>query len=98
MTDNFIINMVRVGTVTDIKPDSREARVFFPNKNIVSGWLKVIKSPPFIPDRSNPQKTEETAEHSHEVKISPYLPDVGDKVLCLFYPIADGDGFILGGV
>ena len=98
MTDNFTGNMIRVGTVTDIRAETREVRVYFPDKKIVSGWLKVVKNSPFIPEKDVPQRTEEAEEHAHEVKISPYLPKVGENVLCVFYPIPDGDGFVIGGV
>lgn len=36
--------------------------------------------------------------HKHKLVIKPYMPNVNDKVLVLYFPIFDGDGVILGGV
>ncbi len=98
MQENLIKNMVRVGIVTDVDKPNRKARVHFPDMNIVSDFLYIIKSPPFIPEKDVPQSTELAEAHKHDVIIRPYLPDVNDKVLCLFIPCEGGDGFILGGI
>lgn len=34
--------MTRIGTVSDIDTDGRRVRVYFPDVDIVSGWLKVV--------------------------------------------------------
>ena len=57
MTDNFTGNMIRVGTVTDIRAETREVRVYFPDKKIVSGWLKVVKNSPFRKGQRKPRDT-----------------------------------------
>ncbi len=36
--------------------------------------------------------------HKHKLVIKPYMPNVNDKVLVLYFPIFNGDGVILGGV
>ena len=86
------------------------ARVTFEDKGqspLVSGELKVIKNPPFIPAKGAAQRTESEsggsgeaafAAHSHAVKIAPWLPSPGDYVLCLYIPTDDGDGFVIGGI
>lgn len=41
-------------------------------------------------------------DHAHTqetvMKVYPWLPHVGQQVVCLFMPSGDGDGFILGGI
>ncbi len=105
MAAEYVGMLVRVGIVTDINEKEREARVYFEDVNIVSGWLKIIKSPPFIPKKHVTQETEAREggtwnaafeAHTHEVKISPWLPDINDTVLCLYDQSFNGDGYILG--
>ncbi len=100
-------DIVRIGTISDINESDRTVRVHFPDIDIVSGWLKVIKSAPFIPGRHTQQKTEEQSggsgdeafeSHSHSVIIKPWLPDIGDTVLCLFDGTFNGDGYVIGGL
>lgn len=98
MQKNLIQNMVRVGIVTAVDKPKRRARVHFPDLNIVSDFLYVLKSPPFIPDKDEKQQTETAEAHTHDLVIKPWLPSVNDKVLCLFIPCEGGDGFILGAI
>lgn len=98
-----LFNMVRMGTVMDTDGEKRRARVIFTDAGEPSGWLYVLASPPFMPDgETKPQRTEtrvgggSAAEHYHEVKIAPWMPKVNDTVLCLYFPVFNGDGFILG--
>lgn len=103
-------NIVRTGRVSSVNAGTRTARVTFEDKGqspLVSGELKVIKNPPFIPAKGAAQRTESEsggsgeaafADHSHAVKIAPWLPSPGDYVLCLYIPTNDGDGFVIGGI
>lgn len=106
-------NIIRAGTVSSVDAGSRTARVAFADKQGVNGEpfisapLKVIQNPPFIPRNSVTQETElkgggsgMTAyeEHKHELIICPWLPSVGQFVLCIFLPNGEGDGFVIGGV
>lgn len=103
-------NIVRTGRVSSVNAGNRTARVTFEDKGqspLVSGELKVIKNPPFIPAKGAAQRTESEsggsgeaafAAHSHAVKIAPWLPSPGDYVLCLYIPTDDGDGFVIGGI
>ncbi len=102
-------NMVRVGWVSSVNPSERTARVTFQDKGktFVSGPLKVIQNPPFLPAAGVTQETEAKeggsgdaafASHKHGVRISPWLPSPGDFVLCLYIPTEDGDGFVMGGI
>lgn len=38
-------DILRIGIVSNVKPDDRTVRVRFEEENTTSGWLKVIKSP-----------------------------------------------------
>lgn len=103
-------NIVRTGRVSSVNAEKRTARVIFADKGqdpLVSGELKVIQNPPFIPAKDTPQQTEEKsggsgdaefASHAHAITVSPWLPSPGDYVLCLYLPAEDGDGFVIGGI
>lgn len=98
MQENLIKNMVRVGIVTVVDKTKRRARVHFPDINIVSDFLYVLKTQPSIPEKNIPQQTESAESHTHGLKITSWIPSVNDRVLCLFIPCEGGDGFILGGI
>lgn len=100
-------NILCVGTVSSV--NGRTARVEFKDKGkpYVSGPLVVLQNAPFIPAQSATQETEPRGggsgdasfeKHTHEVKISPWLPYVGQMVLCAILPNGDGDGFVIGGM
>ena len=91
--------IVRKGKVSSVNVQTREVRVYFPDDDFVSGWLKVLKNSPFIP------RTEETsggsgeasfASHSHNITIEPWLPSVDDVVICIYENGFNGDGYVLG--
>ena len=48
-------DIVRVGEVTEVKTSDRTVRVHFPDVDIVSDWLKVLRTPPFIPKKGETQ-------------------------------------------
>ncbi len=96
---------LRVGIVTDADLPKRRVRVHFEDVDIVSDWLKVISSPPFIPKKDVPQRTELKGggsgdnafeEHQHDVIIKPWFPDVNDTVLCIFDSGFSPTGYVLG--
>lgn len=103
-------NIVRTGKVSSVDPATRTARVTFEDKGqepIVSGNLKVIKNPPWIPAYYATYRTEYEsggsgdaafASHKHDLIINPWLPSPGDYVLCIYLPTDDGDGFVIGGI
>lgn len=100
-----IENLVRVGTVTWKDDARRIARVVFRDSGLPSGLLYVLASRPYIPDYEGEQRTEyeaggsgdaEFAAHKHDLDIKPWMPELDATVLCLYLPIHDGDGFILG--
>lgn len=94
-------NLLRIGKVTNVNPSDRTVRVRFEDVNITSGWLKVLRSPPFIGNDEEPKKvakTEKQQGHYHELSIIPYFPVVGDMVLCLYNPGFNEDGYVIGGL
>lgn len=105
---NALENLVRVGTVTAVNKDKRIARVKFDAADeLSSDWLAVLDTHPHIPDYDDePQKTEfegpdgegieKFKKHRHDLIIKPWLPNVGDLVVTLFLPVANGHGFVLG--
>ena len=99
--------LVRVGTVTDVNNDKRIARVKFQDLGYTSDWLPVLINRDFIPDYDVPQRTEYEAggsgdpafaSHKHDLIIKPYMPKVGEQVLCIYETVRNGRGFILGGI
>ena len=40
----------------------------------------------------------EIRAHSEEIKVYPWLPYVGQFVLCLYLPNGESDGFVIGGI
>lgn len=102
-------NIIRTGWVSSVDIPERTARVIFKDKcdTFVSGPLKVLKNPPWIPEYYAPYRTEYESggsgdaafeSHKHDLIIKPWLPEVGDFVLCIFIPNGDGDGFVIGGI
>lgn len=41
---------------------------------------------------------DETKTHKHVIKVYPWLPYIGQLVLCLYMPNGDGDGYVLGAI
>lgn len=106
-TRKILERLVQVGVVHSVDNEKHRARVKFEATGIMSGWLYVIDNRPFIPDYDVPQKTEEASggtgdsafeSHRHELSIRQWMPKVNDLVLCLYLPIRNSDGFILGGI
>lgn len=99
-------NMVRTGWVSSVDTGAGTARVSFQDKGetFVSGPLKVLKNPPFLPankvtqQTGPPQQPGSIQSHTHALTVTPWMPVPGEFVLCLYLPNGDGDGFILGGV
>lgn len=97
----------RLGFVTDVNNDKRIARVKFEDLGYTSGWIPVLISRDFIPDYDVPQRTEYKSggsgdsayeKHEHPLIIKPYMPKKGEQVLCIYEPVRNGRGFILGGI
>jgi len=108
-----LYNIVRFGSVSSVDAENRTARVAFADKPdkagrpLISAPLKVIQSPPFVPAQGAAQETQPKGggsgttayePHAHGLIIKPWLPHVGQFVLCIFLPNGEGDGFVIGGI
>lgn len=105
--EHILARLVRIGKVTDVDNDNLKCRVKFEDRDYTSGWLKVIKNQPFIPDYDVPQRTEYEAggsgaaayeNHKHDLIIKPWMPKINEIVLCLYIPTLYSDGYVLGGL
>lgn len=105
--EKILAGLVRIGTVTDVDNGKRLVRVKFEDADMTSGWLPVLKSPPFIPGCDVPQRTEfesggsgdaAFANHKHDLIIMPWMPRVNDTVVALYLPAFNADGFVIGGI
>lgn len=85
--------MVRVGIVSKINSENKTARVQIPEQGIVTSELKIVQNMPKIEI-----KNKDDTPSDCNIEIEQWLPQVGQWVVCLFYPDGDGDGFILGGI
>jgi len=97
----------RLGFVTNVNNEKRIARVKFEDLGYTSDWLPVLINRDFIPGYDMEQRTEDRAGgsgyalfagHNHNLIIKPYMPKTGEQVLCIFEPVRNGRGFILGGI
>jgi len=97
----------RLGFVTNVNNSKRIARVKFEDLGYTSDWLPVLISRDFIPGYNMEQRTEAKAggagyamfeSHTHNLIIKPYMPKTGEQVLCIYEPVRNGRGFILGGI
>lgn len=67
-----------------------------------------VKTAPNAPDVITNEKsidykcplhgTDETKNHKQTIKVYPWIPYVGQFVLCIYIPRDDGDGFVIGGI
>lgn len=106
-TDTVFSGFLRLGIVTDVNNSKRIARVKFEDLGYTSGWIPVLITRDFIPDYDVPQRTEYEGggsgwpsyeSHKHDLIIKPYMPKKGEQVLCIYEPVRNGRGFILGGI
>lgn len=77
-------DIVRVGIVSSVNAAKKTARVKIQDQGIVTGDLKVVQNMPKI--------------KKGDCILEPWVPEVGQWVLCLFKPDGEGDGFVLGGI
>lgn len=78
-----LANMVRVGTVSSVDAGRRTARVLFEDlDNMVSGDLSILRFP--------------GVRDAEQRAVSNWMPSVGDKVICLYLPVFNGGGAVLG--
>lgn len=104
-TARILSGLIRIGTVTNVDNARRTARVKFQSEGMSSGWLYVLAARPYIPDYDGAQRTEYEAggggyaafaSHPHPLVIKPWMPKINATVLCVYLPVDNADGFILG--
>ena len=79
--NSILDGLVRYGTVTAVS--GTKVRVFFPDQNLSSGLLPCL------------QHKGTTLTDSDDT-LDEWKPEVGQKVVCLYLPVDNGDGFVLG--
>lgn len=110
----ILSGIVRIGTVMNIDAGKRRARVKFQSENETSGWLYVVQrfaAELYIaPDAKHTHAITDTytgggaastfPEHDHlpGSHVTWWMPKINDTVLCLYLPVFNGDGFVLGGI
>jgi phage baseplate assembly protein gpV len=106
--ESTLEQIVRVGTVSSINTANRTARVKFTHLgDMVSGNLRVMQQYAcdvhVEPDNDHAHtdsmdgSTSTIPKHNHPGTYTTYwMPKVGDTVICLYLPVFNGDGVILG--
>ena len=79
-----LIDSMRIGIVSSVNVAEMTARV--ETQGIVTSDLKIVQNMPICKNKNC------------DCEWEPWLPKVGQYVLCLFVFNGDGDGFILGGI
>ena len=111
--EKLLLRLLQVGIVTAIDADRRMARVKFLDVDMTSGWLYVLQHSGanlyITPDGKHTHSIQDTysgggtasyaLEHDHDKSyVTTWMPKINDVVLAAFLPIADADGFVLGGI
>ena len=111
-TERVLSQLVRHGVVTDVDAEKRMARVKFQGEDMTSGWLHILQhygADMYIePDAAHTHTIHDTftgggsadpySAHDHlpGSYLTWWLPKVNEKVLVLYLPVLNSDGFILG--
>jgi len=94
--------MVRVGIVSAVKKDERQARCFFPDMgDMVSDWLYVLQHPTRTESVALTTDTSDGHRHSvpsHDHQSGLWMPEVNDRVLVLYPDGYNMDGYVLGAI
>lgn len=105
---NALENMVRTGTVTDVDSSTNRARVLYEDMDeMTSGWVYILQhldtdvlvAPDGAHTHTLTTGSASTApDHAHKGSaLGKWLPQVNDRVLIIYVPVPNADGFILGG-
>jgi phage baseplate assembly protein gpV len=95
--EKILDGLVRIGSVTDVKNNSRLCRVYFPDRGYTSGWLRVLCNTTSYSGYTS-GGSGDYAFSSHRHEIEPWMPKVNDNVLVLYLPAQNADGYVLGGI
>lgn len=90
--ETLLTRIVQVGTVTAVM--GTKARVLFRDSGMTSDWLSVLQTP----GAGVGMREAGDPSHVHAASVTTWVPAVNDTVVCLYLPIANSDGFILGKV
>jgi len=111
--EKILAGLVRVGTVMDVDETKRMVRVKYQGEGITSGWLYVLQHLGgdlcIEPDGQHSHSVHDTytgggsssavSSHNHTGShIGYWMPKINDRVLALYLPIWNGDGFVVGGI
>ena len=95
--------IIQIGTVMDVS--GTKARVRHEDTGITSDWLIVLQRPgEVVTLQTAGYHTHDVSEgscgsagdHTHTAAVASWAPKVNDKVLVLYLPMKDSDGYILG--
>lgn len=104
--NQILDGLVRVGTVSDRNASAHKVRVYFPDLDLTSDWLFCLQrqngvsvsGAPSHTHQIDGETTSEEGAHSHTASNDAWTPAINEQVLCLFLPVQDSDGFVLGGI
>ncbi|MCC8080178.1 MAG: hypothetical protein LIO57_09045 [Oscillospiraceae bacterium] len=107
--ENALRNLVRLGTVSAVDAANRRAKVIYEDRDgLVSGWLPILQhsgagvsvASDGAHSHTAPMGTTSTdGAHDHTgTALGTWLPNVNDKVVTLYLPVFNADGFILGAI
>lgn len=113
MDENILTNLVRVGIVTDLDKGKLRCRVKYEDTGVTSGWLYVLQhidgNVRVEFDNAHGHNVVDTytgggtaipiPPHNHPGTLTKeWMPNINDKVLVLYVPVDNADGFVLGGI
>lgn len=91
MDDRIISRMIQIGTVMAVQ--GTKARVRHEDTGIISDWLPILQ-------RTNEVVTVKTGYgpdgHTHQASVTSWVPQVNEKVVTVYLPMENSDGFIIG--
>ena len=84
--------LIVISTETDGEPWDIAAKYASPDRGL--GKEETYRK--ILPDEISGTAPEN--QHKFSVEVFPWLPYIGQMVLCIFIPDGDGDGFVIGGM
>lgn len=110
----LLARLAQLGRVSAVEEKTKRVRVIFEDSGLTSGWLYVLQHSgaglDIKPDGGHTHQITDTytgggsasqePDHIHGggSTVTVWLPKIGDMVLVLYLPVANSDGFVLGGV
>lgn len=103
--------LVRVGLVSSVDNTTSMVRVYFDDVDMVSDWLPVLQHPgagvavDSVDGHTHGATASEgtvtigsSGGHYHHAALGKWMPAVNDRVLCIYLPMFNADGFVLGAI